>query len=300
MPTLSIRGERLAYRVSGKGEPLVLVHANISDIRSWEPLEGLLADSFKVVSYSRRYAHPNSPIADGGDDPFDVHVQDLIALIESQELGRVHLLGNSSGAFIALLAAASRPDLVRSLSLEEPPVVSIFVRTLPPAPAELIKLLVTAPGAFAAFVKFGAGAIGPATKAFKEGDDEKALDAFGKGVLGTEAFARISTARRHQMLDNVAAHRATLLRSGLPTFTADQARALRVSAQLIRGEHTAHFQRRINQRLAKLIPDARDVVIPDASHLVHEDNPAAVAAVVREHALERPRPSGRHQAQRRI
>lgn len=169
MTTISVEGEQLAYRVSGQGVPLVLVHANISDIRSWEPVEGLLAGSFRLVSYSRRFAHPNSPIAPGADDPFEAHVEDLISLIESQDLGTVHLLGNSAGAFIALLAAHRRPDLVRSLSLEEPPVVSMFVRSLPPTPAEMARLLVTAPGAFAAFVKFGAGAIGPATKAFREG-----------------------------------------------------------------------------------------------------------------------------------
>lgn len=55
-----------------------------------------------------------------------------------------------------------------------------------------------------------------------------------------------------------------------------------VPTQLIRGANTPHFQRRINQRLAALIPGARDVVVSGASHLVHEDNPSAVASVVRE------------------
>jgi pimeloyl-ACP methyl ester carboxylesterase len=66
----------------------------------------------------------------------------------------------------------------------------------------------------------------------------------------------------------------------LPGFTPAQAKALTVPTQLMRGANTPHFQRRINQRLAALIPGARDVV-SGASHLVHEDNPVAVTNAVR-------------------
>jgi pimeloyl-ACP methyl ester carboxylesterase len=280
--TIAINDEQLAFRMTGSGQPLVLVHANISDLRSWEPIESLLAERFQVINYSRRFAHPNRPIDPGVDDQLEVHAQDLIALIEAQDLGPVHLLGNSSGAIVSLLVAHQRPDLVRSLSLEEPPVVSMFVKALPPKPAEMFKLLVTAPGALVAFVKFGAGSMGPSIKAFQRGDDDAALDAFGKGVLGVKAYANVSAARRRQMRDNLAVHRAALLGAGLPVFTPEQAKALTVPTQLIRGSETSHFQRRINQRLAALIPGARDVVVSSASHLVHEDDPAAVAGAVRE------------------
>jgi pimeloyl-ACP methyl ester carboxylesterase len=83
------------------------------------------------------------------------------------------------------------------------------------------------------------------------------------------------------MLDNVKAHRAALLGAGLPVFTATDAAAIRVPTQLVRGSDTPGFQRRINQRLAGLIPEAKDVCIPNASHLVHEDNPQVVAEAIR-------------------
>lgn len=280
--TMNINDEQLAYRRTGSGQPLVLVHASISDMRSWEPVESLLADRFDVLNYSRRFSYPNRPIDPGVDDQLEVHVRDLIALIEVQDLGPVHLLGNSSGAFVSLLVADQRPDLVRSLSLEEPPVVSMFIQTLPPKPAEMLKLLVTAPGAAVAFAKFGAGTMGPTIKAFQQGNDDAALDAFARGVLGAEVYANVSAARRQQMRDNLAPHRSTLLGAGLPVFTPAQAKALTVPTQMIRGANTPHFQRRINQRLAALIPGARDDVVSGASHLVHEDNPSAVASVVRE------------------
>lgn len=278
---IEIDGVSLAYRESGRGEPLVLVHANLSDMRSWESLEPLLADQFRVISYSRRFAHPNPPAGRDARDALPQHADDLIAIVEMLRLGKVHLVGNSSGAFVCLLAAQRRPDLARTLTLEEPPVVSMFLQTLPPTPRELFALLFSSPGALLALLAFGATAIGPATKAFERGDDPAALELFARGVLGRAAFANITPRRRQQMIDNLAAHRATMLGAGLPVFTAEDASAIATPTQVLRGSDTPSFQRRINQRLAKLIPGAEDVCIPSASHLVHEDNPQAVAGAIR-------------------
>lgn len=143
---MKLNGQSFACRVNGKGNPMVLVHANISDLRSWEPLEPLVAEHFRVINYSRRFAHPNRPVEDGVDDVLAAHVEDLVALIEALGLGKVHLVGNSSGAFVCLLAAQRRPDLVRTLTLEEPPVVSMFLHALPPKPAEVLELLFSSPG----------------------------------------------------------------------------------------------------------------------------------------------------------
>jgi pimeloyl-ACP methyl ester carboxylesterase len=275
-----IRSGGLAQRQSGRGEPMVLVHGNLSDARSWDAIEPLLARCFRVLNYSRRFAYPNPPPPAGLEDRFATHVDDLIALIESQVHGKAHLVGNSSGAFICLLVAQQRPDLVRTLTLEEPPVVSMFLRRLPPGPGELLKLLLTSPGAFVEFVRFGATVVDPSTRAFQVGQDERATDIFMRGVLGDGAYRQLSAARRQQMMDNSQAHRATVLGAGLPVFTAEQAIAITTPTQLLHGLQTPRFQQRINRRLAVLIPGARDLAIPQASHLVHEDNPEAVAQAV--------------------
>jgi pimeloyl-ACP methyl ester carboxylesterase len=278
---INVNGASFAYRESGRGDPLVLVHASISDMRSWEPLEPLVAEYFRVINYSRRFAHPNRPIDDGIDDVLSQHAEDLVALIEKLRLGKVHLVGNSSGAFVCLLVAKQRPDLVWTLTLEEPPVISVFLQALPPKPGELFKLLFSSPVALVALLKFGAGAIGPATKAFRDGNDGAALDFFARGVLGDAAYAKITPTRKQQMNDNVKVHRAALLGAGLPVFADADAAAIKVPTQLVRGSNTPAFQRRINQRLADLIPGAKDVCVPNASHLVHEDNPHAVAEAIR-------------------
>lgn len=282
---IELHGAALAYRESGSGAPMVLVHANLSDMRSWEPIEPLLARHFRVINYSRRYAYPNQPIGAGIDDLLSQHAADLIALIERLRLGKVHLVGNSSGAFVCLLVAKWRPDLVRSLTLEEPPVISMFFKRLPPSPGEAFKLLLASPLAFVALLKFGARTIAPATKAFQLGDNGVALDCFARGVLGRAAFAKITPARRQQMIDNIRVHRAALLGAGLPVFTRRHAAAIRVPTQLLYGTDSPEFQHSINRRLVAAIPQAKNIRIPNASHFVHEDNPPEVADVIHDFCL---------------
>ena len=284
---IDLHGETFACRVIGQGAPLLMVHGNLSDLRSWEPLQPVLSHHFCTISYSRRYAHPNPPISAGEDDPMARHVDDLIALIERLRLGRVHLVGNSSGAFICLLAAEKRPDLVRSLTLEEPPVVSLFLRQLPPTAGEVLKLLMSAPWALGALLKLGIGTILPATRAFQAGDDIAGLNIFARGVLGDDAYTQVAPLRRQQMAENLMPHRAALLGSGLPVFTEANAAAIQVPTQLLHGKETPTFQQHINRRLAGLIPGARAVCIADASHLVHEDNPLDVAQALVDFCIHR-------------
>ena len=286
--TVEIEGVRFAYSASGEGEPVVLVHANISDIRSWSTMLPLLVPSFRVVAYSRRHAWPNEPIAEGADDPWSRHVDDLARLIEKLGIGRAHVVGNSTGGFLALLLARQRSDLVRSLVLEEPPVLPLFLSRLPPNPLELLRLACRSPGAAFAIAKFGATTMGPVTAAFQRGDDDEAAKLFVRGVLGSEFAAKVSEERWEQIRANLKPHRAVLLGSGLPSFSEEDARAIRCPTLILRGELTPSFQQHINRRLAELIPGAEERVIPRASHLMHEDNPEGTASAIKAFLQTRP------------
>src|ERR1700742_1614885 len=107
-PALShveVNGVKLAYRESGEGEPLVLVHGHLSDHRAWTAIEAKLSANFHVYNYSRRFAWPNEPIQDGEPQPWEQDSLDLAAFIEALGIGPVHVLGNSSGAFVAIWLA---------------------------------------------------------------------------------------------------------------------------------------------------------------------------------------------------
>lgn len=271
MGTVAVEGVSMEYREEGSGDPVVLVHGGVSDLRSWEAQTSAFASQHRVVNYSRRYHWPNEPIPEGVPDPISVHVDDLVGLLESLELASAHLVGHSWGAYTCLLAALRRPDLVRSLVLEEPPVLSLLTST-PPRPTELVKLLVTNPGGALAFMRFGAGAVNPTIKAFKRGDRPAGARAFASGVTGRD-YDTLSEARREQVDINAAPLEAELVRGGLEDITEAQVATVQAPALLVNGERSPPVFHRLNDILGKRLPNAARVTVPAASHWAHEDNP---------------------------
>lgn len=271
LETADINGISLAYRDQGDGDVVVFVHGSASDSRTWDQQIPAVAMAYRTVAYSRRYARPNADIRPGLDDQMLPHVEDLAALIRSLAIPSAHIVGHSWGGFIALLTAIRHPDLVRSLVLMEPPVLSLFVST-PPRPSEILRLLLQRPATALSIVKFGATAYGPAQKAYRRGDDETAMGYFGRGVLGKARFEQLSSARRQQVWDNRGADRAQILGAGFPPLDDDEVRGIRGPTLLMVGRDSPAFLHRLSDRLAELLPSPERVVIADASHLMHEDN----------------------------
>jgi pimeloyl-ACP methyl ester carboxylesterase len=280
--TAAVNGTTLAYREQGQGEPVVFVHGSLSDLRAWEQQIPAIGRSYRAIAYSRRFARPNEDIAPGADDPMLRHVDDLVAFLRRIDAAPAHLVGNSWGAFISLLTALRHPDVVRTLVLEEPPVVPLFVTTTPPRPAEMLRLFATRPRTAIALLEFAARTIAPVQRAFQRGEDDRALRAFVRGVLGEGGFDRLPEARREQMRDNVRALRAQVLGAGFPPLSDDDVRNIRAPVLLVTGEISPRMLLRLTDRLEELLPVVERVEIPHASHGMHEENAAAVnEAIVR-------------------
>lgn len=256
----------------GRGDPVVFIHGVFNDRRSWGRQLGVFGGHFHAIAPSLRGFYPNAPVREGEELPLERHVADLAGLLEARGLPPVHLVGSSSGAFIALLLARRHPERVRSLVLAEPPVMSLLGLHVPPGPVEMLRLLARSPAAALAVAKFGATGIGPAQKAFLRGEDERGLRIFVRGVLGRRFAAEIDDSLRAQLRDNLAACKAQLL-SGLPWFSPADARAILMPALLVTGEHSAPVHHHITARLERLLPDAGRVHIRDASHLMFSDQP---------------------------
>lgn len=277
--TVTVNGTSLAYHEHGKGEPVVFVHGSSSDLRTWDRQMLVFSAKYRAIAYSRRYARPNEDIAPGTDDQMHPHVEDLAAFLRSVDAPAAHLVGHSWGGFVALLTAIRYPDLVRSLVLVEPPVLSLFVSTPPRAP-ELLRLLARRPATAAAIIKFGATVAAPAQKACRCGDPEAAMETFGRGVLGASRFEQLSQARLRQVRENGNADRAQLMGAGFPPLHDDEVRGVRVPTLLVAGAWSPALFHRLTDRLQELLASPERVEIADASHLVHEDNPAAFNGAV--------------------
>lgn len=276
---ITINGTSLAYYEAGRGMPVVLVHGGVSDVRTWERQIPALREKHRVISYSRRYAHPNEAIPDDADDPMLPHVEDLVALLKALDAAPANLIGHSWGGFICLLAAIRNPGIVRSLVLMEPPVLSLFIST-PPRPPELLRVLMTRPRTGLAILKFGAGVIARAQKAFRQGDDEAALRIYGHGVLGEDTFSRLSRSRLEQIRVNLKPDKAQLLGGGFPPLEDDEVRGIRVPILLMHGALSPKLFHYLQDRLEDLLSDVERFEVPGASHIMHEDNPNVVSGKI--------------------
>jgi pimeloyl-ACP methyl ester carboxylesterase len=101
------------YDEHGEGEPLVLMHGGLVDARFFEPNLAALAGRFHVYTPERR-GHGHTPDVDGAIT-YQLMADDTIAFLD-EVVGRpADLVGHSDGAFVAMLVAMQRPELVNRL-----------------------------------------------------------------------------------------------------------------------------------------------------------------------------------------
>lgn len=120
---ISKDGTKIAYEETGKGPALILVGGAFSYRRfpGFLKLAALLAPDFTVVNYDRR---GRGDSGDTGTYAVSREVEDLQAVMNAVG-GSAYVWGMSSGAALALEAAASGLPIVR-LALYEPPYVAGF------------------------------------------------------------------------------------------------------------------------------------------------------------------------------
>jgi pimeloyl-ACP methyl ester carboxylesterase len=272
--SVAVENVALAYREQGEGEPVVFVHGDCSDLRTWEQQLPAIGASHRAIAYSRRYARPNEDIEPDADDQMLRHVDDLFAFLRVMGAAPAHLVGHSWGAFICLLAAIRHPQLVRTLVLGEPPVLSLFM-SVPPRPTEVLRLL-RRPRTARAIFGFSAKTALPAEKAFRRGDDEAAMQRFAYGLLGKDSYERLPQERKQQARDNLNTLRAQVLGAGFPPLCDDDVRGVAAPTLLMTGERSPAYLLRLTDRLQQLLPNAERVEITAASHVMHEENARAV------------------------
>jgi pimeloyl-ACP methyl ester carboxylesterase len=271
-----VNGVSLAYREVGTGEPVVLVHGGLGDLRTWTAQLDPLGTRCRAIAYSRRYARPNEAIAPGAVDPMPAHVEDLVALLHALRASPALLVGNSWGAYICLLTAIAHPEVVRGLVLEEPPLLPLVLGSgSRPHLVTLARGLRHRPRATLAVLAFGLRTFAPMAMAYRRGDAERALQLFARGVLGRRAVTRLTEQRWQQMRGSAAELQAEF-RAGFPPLTEPELRAVRPPALVLTGERSPTIESALSVWLADLLPHAELAVVPRASHLMHEDNPAFV------------------------
>jgi pimeloyl-ACP methyl ester carboxylesterase len=104
----------------GEGPPVLLVHGSIGDGPATWSEQRPLAERWTLIVPDRPGYGQSGPIEREDFEVDAVHVSELLG-------DGAHLVGHSYGGVISLLAAASRPEAVRSLVVIEPPAFAVAV-----------------------------------------------------------------------------------------------------------------------------------------------------------------------------
>ncbi|MDH5620864.1 MAG: alpha/beta hydrolase [Gammaproteobacteria bacterium] len=119
--TLStVQGLPVRYYEAGEGEALILLHGGrltvFNSANMWARNVTGLAEDFHVYALDR-YGYGMTG-ADADDNfTYEREVKFLLDFIDAQQLRKVNLVGNSSGAAVALLFSLAHPERVATLTL---------------------------------------------------------------------------------------------------------------------------------------------------------------------------------------
>jgi pimeloyl-ACP methyl ester carboxylesterase len=261
--TTSVGGVELEYWVKGEGEPVVFLHGGV--LTEWlGPLaDGLFrTGSYRLVSYHRpgygSSTMPSQPITMVGQ------AECCLALMRHLGLARAHLVGHSIGACIALQAALQEPEVVASVALLEPPVMTA---TPGPSPA-LIVLRASA-------------------AMWKEGDVAGAMDTFMRGIVDPD-YERVLDSTLGSWREDALKGTDAFFQTDQPALQAwrfGQAEAARVRqpAILFLGENSTRvspIREPIHRTLLSWLPDAKGHTLDGASHLLPLQEPTQIAEVL--------------------
>jgi pimeloyl-ACP methyl ester carboxylesterase len=266
MSTTIVNGIQLYWELTGNaGEPLVLVHGSWVDHHNWDAVVPLLSQAFRVLTYDRRGHSQSERPASPGSIAEDV--ADLAALIEKLGLAPAHIVGSSMGGSIVLRLAGERPDLFRSLIVNEPPLMSLLAE-VPNGQA----MLQTIKARIDAVVEL-----------LETGDLEGGVRQFVETVaFGPGVWEQIPLEIKNTVIFNA------------PTFldeirdpeslSIDLARLGRFPhpALLTHGEQSPHFFPAIVEKVANVLPQSERRIFLGAAHEPEDTHPEDYVATLTE------------------
>lgn len=259
---LPVPGGTLHIRVQGDGPPILLVHAGIADLRSWDPLVPLLVGAgYRAVRYDTRgFGQSRS------DDVEYSNRADLRAVLDELGIGRAAFVGNSRGAMIALDTLLESPERCAAFAWAGGGIGGFDGRTTDEEMA-----------VFEAADALEESGADPEALA----DLEVRIWADGIGQPEGRAPAWLRDQLREMDLPLLQPGRVTGRPIPLAPPPANERLAdIRVPVLAVVGALDVLGTRDAAERLAAAVPGARHVVIPDVAHMVGMEAPHELARLI--------------------
>ena len=250
-------------RQSGAGPAVVCIHANAGTSGQWRSLMDLLAPTHRVLAPDC-YGSGRSP--DWHSDRV-MSLKDEVAFLDpvfSRAGSSFSLVGHSYGAAVALIAALTHPERVRSLALYEPTLFALIdAGSAPPNEADGIRDTVADAGA-----------------ALDRGDVAAAAERFIDYWMGVGSWRATPEDRR----PTIAASVKNIRRWAHALFTEPTPLArfatLRIPVLIMTGGASTVSAHGVARRLVPALPMARQHDFPNLGHMGPVTHAEQVNAVV--------------------
>ena len=262
---VAVNGAQLAYLDVGKGETVVLVHGSSADYRTWLGELEPLMQQYRVIAYSRRYHFPNTGGGNGRDYSMALHERDLVALIDTLHLGKVHLIGHSYGASLAAQLAADHPEMVRSLVLAEPSFPELLMGTKQES----------------LYVSEWRIMSERAKQSLLNDFPDLGLQAVGEWAFGDAAMASLSRVVRQRLADNALSLKLQMLSpvKSAP-FGCTQIRGIGCPVLYVEGGRSPWHAHAMADAFVKCRPATQRLLLKNVSHGMVWDEPKAFSKAV--------------------
>jgi len=258
-----VNGARIWFSLEGQGPTLVLIHALGLDSRMWATTVPVFSRSFQVLTYDvRGHGRSEAPDRPGTAYSIELLASDLRELLRAIGVDRAAVLGISMGGFIAQRFGVDYPEMARALVLVD--------TSNDPGPE-------------------GRQALGDrAATAERDGMDPLIEPAINRWF--TPEFQAAEPGVIQQYKEVLAGTNplgyAACARAGAAFHLGAELSRIQCPVLVVHGDRDLSFAPEHAYRLKAAIPNARLVVLPDASHIVHEHQPQrfndAVLAFLRE------------------
>jgi pimeloyl-ACP methyl ester carboxylesterase len=242
---------RSAFSVEGKGAPLILIHGIGASRHSWDGIVERLRSEYRCIAYDLR-GHGRSPVP---PTPYSLDdlVDDLEALRSELGLAKAHFAGHSLGGMIGPAYARRYPDRVMSLAL------------LSTAAGRTAEDAAKVKGIVAAMRQRG---IAPVLKTLK---DRWFTPEFA--ARRPDVIAR----RMQQVIDCNPEVFLSVFDIYATTEMAPWLAEIKAPALVLTGEFDGGCPPRLNEFIARTMPDAELAILPNLRHAILLEAPDQVA-----------------------
>jgi pimeloyl-ACP methyl ester carboxylesterase len=113
---LSYKGEKVYYKDSGKGEPVMLIHGFAEDGTLWDRQTNALEKKFRILIPDI----PGSHLASTGQtrlSSIEQYAACMKAVLDEEQIKKCILIGHSMGGYITLAFAEKYPDYLNGMGL---------------------------------------------------------------------------------------------------------------------------------------------------------------------------------------